>query len=149
MARQIDQMLDEKMLNNFDTSVVYDKETEETLHFMDEYHRQVEEEIPTKVSVSDLKKKSMEEGEEENFTVLYSDALENQSPVPAFAKTETDEIGALAGAGYGTAWHQVMASLCFAKAVDEKRGGKTSWKIWYNQVGSMHRRKNLSVHGRL
>ncbi len=25
MARQIDQMLDEKMLNNFDTSVVYDK----------------------------------------------------------------------------------------------------------------------------
>lgn len=120
MARQIDQMLDEKMLNNFDTSVVYDKETEETLHFMDEYHRQVEEEIPTKVSVSDLKKKSMEEGEEENFTVLYSDALENQSPVPAFAKTETDENGALAGAGYGTAWHQVMASLCFAKAVDEK-----------------------------
>ena len=120
MARQIDQMLDEKMLNNFDTSVVYDKETEETLHFMDEYHHQVEEEIPTKVSVSDLKKKSMEEGEEENFTVLYSDALENQSPVPAFAKTETDEIGALAGAGYGTAWHQVMASLCFAKAVDEK-----------------------------
>ena len=65
MACQIDQMLDEKMLNNFDTSVVYDKETEETLHFMDEYHRQVEEEIPTKVSVSDLKKKSMEEGEEE------------------------------------------------------------------------------------
>lgn len=62
---------------------------------MDEYHRQVEEEIPTKVSVSDLKKKSMEEGEEENFTVLYSDALENQSPVPALQRPKPTKLGHL------------------------------------------------------
>ena len=119
-ARQADRIIDEAMLCNFDTSVVYDKETEEVLHFMEEFHRQIEDEIPTKVSVSDLKKKSMEESEEENFTILYSDALDNQSPVPAFARKDGEDSEALAGAGYGTAWHQVMASLCFAAAVDEK-----------------------------
>ncbi|MGN1205704.1 MAG: helicase-exonuclease AddAB subunit AddA [Eubacterium sp.] len=120
IARQADCIIDEKMLCNFDTSVVYDKETEQTLRFMEEYHRQVEDEIPTKVSVSELKKKSMEASEEENFTVLYSDALENQSPIPNFAKKEDDDNQALAGARYGTVWHQVMASLCFARATDEK-----------------------------
>ena len=120
VGRQADQKIDREMLNSFDTTVIYDKETEETLAFMEQYRPKREEEIPTKVSVSDLKKRSMEEEQEENFTVLHSDALDNQSPVPAFAREEQEEDKGLAGAGYGTVWHQVMAALSFAAATDEK-----------------------------
>lgn len=115
ISRQADVIVDEVMLNNFDTTLTYDQELRELLDFMDNYQEEEWEEIPTKVSVSEIKKRSMEESEEEGFTVLYSDALENQSPVPAFAREESDESQALAGAGYGTVWHQVMAGIDFAR----------------------------------
>ncbi len=114
IRRQADVMVDEVMLNNFDTNITYDKTINEMLSFMDEHQAQEELEIPTKLSVSELKKRSMEESTEEGFTILAGEALENQSPVPAFAREDAEEDQALAGAGYGTVWHQVMAGLCFS-----------------------------------
>ena len=90
------------------------------LSFMDEHQAQEELEIPTKLSVSELKKRSMEEHTEEGFTILSEEALENQSPVPAFAKEDAEEDQALAGASYGTVWHQVMAGLCFSAVRTEQ-----------------------------
>lgn len=120
LTRQKEVLVDEVMLNNFDTTFTYHKELKEKLEAMDEYRQEEPEEIPTKLSVSEIKKRSMEQSEEEGFTVLYEDEIENQSPVPAFAREETDENEALAGAGYGTVWHQVMAGLDFSESSSEK-----------------------------
>ena len=120
IRRQADVMVDEVMLNNFDTNITYDKTIHEMLSFMDEHQGQEELEIPTKLTVSELKKRSMEESTEEGITVLDEEALENQSPVPAFAREDTEEDQALAGAGYGTVWHQVMAGLCFSAVQTEQ-----------------------------
>ena len=120
IQRQADVMVDEVMLNNFDTNITYDKTIHEMLSFMDEHQAQEELEIPTKLSVSELKKRSMEEHTEEGFTILSEEALENQSPVPSFAREDTEEDQALAGAGYGTVWHQVMAGLCFSAVRTEQ-----------------------------
>lgn len=120
IRRQADMLVDETMLNNFDTNITYHKNLQEMLTFMDGYETEEVVEIPTKLSVSEIKKRSMEESEEEGFTVLYSDALENQSPVPAFAREEGEENQALAGANYGTVWHQVMAGIDFSAVMTEK-----------------------------
>ena len=120
IRRQADVMVDEVMLNNFDTNITYDKTIHEMLSFMDEHQGQEELEIPTKLTVSELKKRSMEESTEEGITVLDEEALENQSPVPAFAKEDAEEDQALAGASYGTVWHQVMAGLCFSAVQTEQ-----------------------------
>ncbi len=114
--RQAEVLVDEVMLNNFDTTFTYDEEVKELLTFMEKYEEEKEpEEVPTKLSVSEIKRRSMEEHDDEGFTVLDVEALENQSPVPAFAREETDENEALAGANYGTIWHQAMAGLDFTK----------------------------------
>ena len=120
VRRQADLLVDEVMLNNFDTNITYDKTLKDMLDFMDDYQAEEVEELPTKLSVSEIKKRSMEESEEEGFTILYSDALENQSPIPSFAREENQENQALAGAGYGTVWHQVMAGMDFSVVSGEK-----------------------------
>lgn len=114
VRRQADLMVDEVMLNNFDTNFTYNRPLRDMLRVIDGFQQEEVEDIPTKMSVSEIKKRSMEESAEEDFTVLYSDALENQSPVPAFAREDGEENQALAGAGYGTVWHQVMSGLDFS-----------------------------------
>ncbi len=115
VRRQADVMVDEVMLNRFDTSITYDEKMKELLDFMDAYEQEPEqEEIPTKLSVSEIKRRSMEEHDDEGFTVLDTEALENQSPIPAFAGDNRERQDALAGANYGTVWHQAMAAFDFA-----------------------------------
>ncbi len=141
--RQAEVLIDEVMLNNFDTSFTYDKEMRELLDFMEKYEAEEEpEEVPTKLSVSEIKRRSMEEHDDEGFTVLDTEALENQSPVPAFARDASEENQALAGANYGTIWHQVMAGLDFSKvhSVEEIESGLEAMV----QSGRV-RREDLSV----
>lgn len=114
LRRQADILTDEVMLNNFDTNFTYNQPLRDMLDVLDGFQAEETGEIPTKMSVSEIKKRSMEESAEEDFTILYSDALENQSPVPAFAREGESENQALAGAGYGTVWHQVMSGLDFS-----------------------------------
>ena len=119
VSRQADLMIDEVMLNNFDTTIVYDEKIRATLAFMDEYFEGGETEpAPTKLTVSEIKRRSMEEihtGELEGAGVRVPDAEE--PPVPGFAKESSGQEKAAAGAGYGTVWHQVMASLDFSSIV--------------------------------
>lgn len=114
VRRQADVMIDEVMLNNFDTKFTYNQPLKDMLTVIDGFQEEKAEDIPTKMSVSEIKKRSMEESGEEDFTILYSDALENQSPVPAFAREDVEEDQALAGASYGTVWHQVMSGFDFS-----------------------------------
>lgn len=118
--RQADEIVDEVMLYNCDTNLVYDKETMETLAFMESYEEEEHEELPTKLSVSELKRRSMEEHREDSFAVPDTEELENEPPVPKFAKGCGEETPALAGAGYGTVWHQVMAGIDFCSVSSEK-----------------------------
>lgn len=119
IRRQADLMIDEVMLNNFDTTLTYDEEIKECLAFIESYEEEEREELPTKLSVSEIKKRSMQEHEEDGFTVLDVEALENQSPVPKFAREEAGEDSVFAGAGYGTVWHQVMAGVDFSRTSSE------------------------------
>lgn len=136
VRRQADLIIDEVMLNNFDTTIVYDEEIRAALAFMDEYDRggkvkseattepsvptkpkvSTECSIPTKLTVSEIKRRSMEEipsGEPDGLLVRVPDAEE--APVPNFARENGGQEKAAAGAGYGTIWHQVMASLDFSR----------------------------------
>lgn len=129
VRRQADIMIDEVMLNNFDTTIVYDEKIRAALAFMDEYQGSGKMErvpteptvlselsIPTKLTVSEIKRRSMEEiysGEPGDAVIRVPDAEE--PPVPNFAKENGGQEKAAAGAGYGTIWHQVMASLDFSR----------------------------------
>lgn len=101
-------------LYNFDTSVVYHRELHEYLQELDTGVREEPEPLPVKVSVSDLKVKSMEEQDMQDFTILSHGEEDRQMPVPAFMKTEQEADPARQGAAYGTIWHQVMATIDFA-----------------------------------
>ena len=111
-------------LYNFDTSVRYHKETHELLEFFEKNVETDTEILPVKVSVSDLKVKSMEELDMEDFAILSHTGEDAEMPVPAFMREETPEDSAGRGAAYGTIWHQVMARIDFQKTgtEDELRG---------------------------
>lgn len=101
-------------LYNFDTSIGYDKNLEEALQWM-EAEEDIHEALPVKVSVSDLKVRSMEDSELGDFTILTHEEEDTEMPVPAFIKEETGRDAARQGAAYGTIWHQVMATIDFAR----------------------------------
>ena len=107
--------LEREALYNFDTSIVYDETMHQYLEKMDRQEEIEVEELPVKVSVSDLKVQSMEEMELQDFTVLTHEEEETDMPVPAFMQVESKESSAHQGAAYGTIWHQVMAYLDFEK----------------------------------
>lgn len=98
---------------NFDTSACYDKTLQDALCMMETKEVLSPEPLPVKVSVSDLKIRSMEETEE--FTILTHEEAKTERPVPAFMKEDTPQDRARQGAAYGTVWHQVMATIDFSK----------------------------------
>ena len=119
IKEEVGRKVSEAVFYNFDTSEVYDKEIEELLSFAEEYcYQGIDEEIPVKVSVSDLKKKSLEEDEMPSFHVFSPEHMEETAPVPAFARGETnfqktEQMDR--GARYGTMVHQIMAVIDFTK----------------------------------
>ena len=79
------------------------------------------EDIPVKVSVSDLKKRSWhDESElEESISVSAEEQDEEQeAPVPAFMAEKQEEYK---GAARGTAYHRVMECLDYAEADTEEQ----------------------------
>ncbi len=117
MADVVSELAQEKVentaLNNFDTSVVYHEELHEYLKEFDREPEQEPEPLPVKVSVSDLKVKSMEEQDMEAFTILSHEENEDEMPVPGFMR-EKEDVGTEKGTAYGTIWHQVMSSIDFS-----------------------------------
>lgn len=105
-------------LYNFDTSIVYDKEIRDKLEEFREFAVE-ETPLPVKVSVSELKVRSMEEMNLEDFTIFDS-GEEEEMPVPAFVQADVSEDSARKGAAYGTIWHQVMAVIDFQVQKDEE-----------------------------
>ncbi len=102
--------MEDESIYNFDTSIVYDREIHDRLAAWQQTSGQGEEPLPVKVSVSELKVRSMEEMDMEDFTIL--DAETEEMPVPAFMQEDPSDT-AVQGAAYGTIWHQVMAAIDF------------------------------------
>lgn len=106
--------LETEAFYNFDTTVVYHKELHEYLQELETERTEEPEPLPVKVSVSDLKVKSMEEQDMQDFTILSHEEEGSEMPVPSFMKMEEEANTARQGAAYGTVWHQVMATIDFA-----------------------------------
>lgn len=113
-----EEKIDLAVLNNFDTDIRYHEGIHELLVRMEMDAMEEAEPLPVKVSVSDLKVRSMEETEASDFTILTHDDTPEEMPVPAFVKEKTMDAGHQ-GAAYGTIWHQVMATIDFAKTGSE------------------------------
>lgn len=108
----VEERVSAEALYNFDTGICYDKEIRSLLERMDSVSGEDSQPLPVKVSVSDLKKMSMEEPELFHIQNAFNE--EEEMPVPSFM-TEGQEESIRQGTAYGTIWHQVMAGIDFAK----------------------------------
>ena len=120
---QAGNQMQEEYLKNWDVNKVYDKEIREEIEkrFSFVYPYKYLEEIPVKVSVSDLKKRSWhDESElEENISVSAEQQEEEQeAPVPAFMAEKQEEYK---GAARGTAYHRVMECLDYTEVDSEEQ----------------------------
>ena len=118
---QAGNQMQEEYLKNWDADQVYDKEVREEIEkrFSFVYPYKYLEDIPVKVSVSDLKKRSWhDESElEENISVSAEEQVEEQeAPVPAFMAEKQEEYK---GAARGTAYHRLMECLDYAEVESE------------------------------
>ena len=120
---QAGNQMQEEYLKNWDADQVYDKEVREEIEkrFSFVYPYKYLEDIPVKVSVSDLKKRSWhDESElEENISVSAEEQVEEQeAPVPAFIAEKQEEYK---GAARGTAYHRLMECLDYAEVESEEQ----------------------------
>ncbi len=123
---QAGSQMQEEYLKNWDVDKIYDKEVREEIEkrFSFVYPYKYLEDIPVKVSVSDLKKRSWhDESElEENISVSIEKQAEEQeepeAPVPAFMADKQEEYK---GAARGTAYHRVMECLDYAEVDNEEQ----------------------------
>ena len=120
---QAGNQMQEEYLKNWDADQVYDKEIREEIEkrFSFVYPYKYLEDIPVKVSVSDLKKRSWhDESElEENISVSAEEQVEEQeAPVPAFMTEKQEEYK---GAARGTAYHRLMECLDYAEVESEEQ----------------------------
>ena len=120
---QAGNQMQEEYLKNWDENKVYDEAVKEEIEkrFSFVYPYKYLEDIPVKVSVSDLKKRSWhDESElEENISVSAEEQDEEQEvPVPAFMAEKQEEYK---GAARGTAYHRVMECLDYAEADTEEQ----------------------------
>ena len=120
---QAGNQMQEEYLKNWDADQVYDKEVREEIEkrFSFVYPYKYLEDIPVKVSVSDLKKRSWhDESElEENISVSAEEQVEEQeAPVPAFIAEKQEEYK---GAARGTAYQRLMECLDYAEVESEEQ----------------------------
>lgn len=71
--------------------------------------------VPVKISVSDIKEDVLQNIEQEDFVSFWEMEKEIKKPVPEFIETKEEKEDKFKGARYGTAWHQVMATIDFTR----------------------------------
>ena len=120
---QAGNQMQEEYLKNWDADQVYDKEVREEIEkrFSFVYPYKYLEDIPVKVSVSDLKKRNWyEESElEENISVsAEQQETDQEAPIPSFMAEKQEEYK---GAARGTAYHRVMECLDYTETDSEEQ----------------------------
>lgn len=103
---QTEQHISRKILEDWDTSVVYDRKIREQLRerFSYEYPYMGQRDIPVKVSVSELKKQGATE--EDSYEMFFEPDI-----VPLVPKFIQEEELEYKGAARGTAYHRVLECL--------------------------------------
>ena len=117
-AEVVDQaagQMEENLLEDWDCEKVMDPGIREELdrRFGFVYPYEYRRDIPVKVTVSDLKKKSYHEDAEIEEAVYFEPDLVPLVPRFIEEKTETEEV--FTGAARGTAYHRVMECLEYSK----------------------------------
>ncbi len=120
---QTGNQIQEEYLKNWDTDKVYDKEVRKEIEkrFSFVYPYSYLEDIPVKVSVSDLKKRSWHDESEPEVNIIVSaeqQTEEQEAPVPAFMAEKQEEYK---GAARGTAYHRMMECLDYAEVDGEEQ----------------------------
>lgn len=103
-------------LNNFDTGVCYHEKLHGLLTEMESGGAEEIQTVPIKVSVSEIKRKSVEEPGIPDISIV--ETAEPEMPVPSFMSEERKEEEKR-GSTYGTIWHRLLASLDFTCAGSE------------------------------
>ena len=117
-AEVVDQatgQMEENLLEDWDSEKVMDPGIREELdkRFGFVYPYEYRRNIPVKVTVSDLKKKSYHEDEEIEEAVYFEPDI--VPLVPRFIEEKTEAEEEFAGAARGTAYHRVMECLEYGK----------------------------------
>ena len=110
VLHQAGSQISEKRLKEWDAEKVYDEKVREEIEkrFSFVYPYQNMEDIPVKVSVSELKKRNWHDEQEREETAIEEEAEEETPPVPAFMTEKQEEYK---GAARGTAYHRIMECL--------------------------------------
>lgn len=107
-----EQQIREQVLKNWDSSKIYDQQIHDILEkrFDFRYPYRYLEEMPVKVSVSDLKKRSWQDEME-----LEENTLAEPDIVPLIPRFISEESQSCQGAARGTAYHRVMECLDYKR----------------------------------
>ena len=128
-------------LLSWDTDRVWDPEIRRGIEerFSYRYPDEILRNIPVKISVSELKKRSWHEESD-----LEENVLPESEPIPVVPRFAVREDAAeeetLRGAGRGTAYHRVMECLDYGRTTDEEEIRE--------QIGEMVRQERLSEEQR-
>ncbi len=123
---QTEEELQKEVLLSWDPEKIVDAKIREELHrrFDYVYPDSWLKDLPVKVSVSELKKRSHHEEAELEESVVYEElgreeSLEIEPIVPIFMREQKEEI--FTGSARGTAYHKVMQCLDYGKTSSEEK----------------------------
>ena len=129
VMEQAEREMKKETLENWNPGRVFDSEIREEIQrrFSFVYPYQYLEDLPVKVSVSELKKRSYHSEQDLEETVDYEMEEEIQPLVPRFIEEKKEE--GYTGALRGTAYHRVMECLDYQKTAsrDEIRRQLREW----------------------
>ncbi|WP_026834408.1 helicase-exonuclease AddAB subunit AddA [Eubacterium xylanophilum] len=114
VEKVVENRIDNAIINNFDTSVEYHSEIERIFDFMDHKNREEYLETPIKLTVAEIKRKSLEaseEGAEDVYEIEVDDRRIPQFIAESEEKTQSGTV-------YGNAWHHFFANVNLDKMPD-------------------------------
>lgn len=114
---QTDSQIQEEILKSWDFEKTYDAQIKETVEkrFGFEYPYEYLKEIPVKVSVSELKKRSYADDSDREESLFYEPDI-----IPLIPRFIAGEEESYQGAARGTAYHKLMECLDYHRVSSEK-----------------------------
>ena len=122
VERQSEYLIQEQELLGMPSGMVFDADAKEELEtsLAYRYPYEKEETIPSKVSVSELKRMSQKEEETESVSLVPEAEEEKNAQSTVIMPKFLQEEAEVSGAGRGTVYHKIMEKLCFDRDVEEQ-----------------------------
>lgn len=119
VVEQAEKEMKKAALENWNPGIVYDSEIREEIErrFSFQYEYDYLKDLPVKISVSELKKRSYHSEQDLEETVDYEQEEEITPLVPRFIEEKKEE--AYTGALRGTAYHRVMECLDYRRTENQ------------------------------